>query len=142
LNDAHWQENPDNAHDARWVHRPLYSEADYERRHDLFSVQGRIFGGIRGMITVRRSTPEFDGTTLIPFDTHNDHVLGYQRPGGHSVVLCLANVSDWSQFVTGETLSGFLPTATSLGDDERVDLRAGILLEAHGFRWLRVLPAV
>ena len=55
-------------------------------------------------------------------------------------MLCLANVSDWSQFVTGETLSGFLPTATLLHAQSEVDLRGGILLEAHGFRWLRVIP--
>lgn len=140
-NDVHWDENPDAADDARWVHRPRYPRDDYERRHDLFSVQGRIFGGIRGMISVRRATPEFEGTELIPFTTHNRHVLGYQRPGEHSVVLCLANFSDWSQFVTGETLSGFLPSATMLHENERVDLRGGILVEAHGFRWLRVIPA-
>lgn len=140
LNDPHWREEPGHGDDARWVHRPRRREADHERRHDLFSVQGRIFGGIRSMISVRRRTPEFEGTTLIPFDTHNSHVLGYQRPGEHSVVLCLANVSDWSQFVTGETLSGFLPTATLLHEQSEVDLRGGILLEAHGFRWLRVIP--
>ena len=140
LNDPHWRQEPGHGDDARWVHRPRRREADHERRHDLFSVQGRIFGGIRGMIAVRRSTPEFEGTTLIPFDTHNSHVLGYQRPGEHSLVLCLANVSDWSQFVTGETLSGFLPTATLLHAQSEVDLRGGILLEAHGFRWLRVIP--
>ena len=140
LNDPHWSQEPGHGDDARWVHRPRRREADHERRHDLFSVQGRIFGGIRGMIAVRRSTPEFEGTTLIPFDAHNSHVLGYQRPGEHSLVLCLANVSDWSQFVTGETLSGFLPTATLLHAQSEVDLRGGILLEAHGFRWLRVIP--
>ena len=140
LNDPHWSQEPGHGDDARWVHRPRRREADHERRHDLFSVQGRIFGGIRGMIAVRRSMPEFEGTTLIPFDTHNSHVLGYQRPGEHSLVLCLANVSDWSQFVTGETLSGFLPTATLLHAQSEVDLRGGILLEAHGFRWLRVIP--
>lgn len=140
LNDPHWRQEPGHGDDARWVHRPRRREADHERRHDLFSVQGRIFGGIRGMIAVRRRTPEFEGTTLIPFDTHNSHVLGYQRPGEHSLVLCLANVSDWSQFVTGETLSGFLPTATLLHAQSEVDLRGGILLEAHGFRWLRVIP--
>ncbi|WP_199712233.1 alpha-amylase family protein [Kocuria tytonis] len=140
LNDPHWEQNPDHALDARWVHRPLYCANDYDRRHDLFSVQGRIFGGIRGMIAVRRGTPEFEGTTLIPFGTHTPHVLGYQRPGRHSVVLCLANFSDWSQFVTGETLSGFLPAAVSLHENASVDLRGGILLEAHGFRWLRVIP--
>ncbi|MDO4917923.1 alpha-amylase family protein [Kocuria sp.] len=140
LNDARWEEDPAHAQDARWVHRPEFSAADHERRHDLFSVQGRIYGGIRGMIAVRRRTPEFEGTALVPFTTHNPHVLGYQRPGAHSVVLCLANFSDWAQFVTGETLSGFLPAAVDLHEEAAVDLRGGALLEAHGFQWLRVIP--
>ncbi len=59
----------------------------------------------------RGGAAEFEGATLIPVSTHNPHVLGYQRPARRSVVLCLANFSDWSQFVTGETLSGFLPAA-------------------------------
>lgn len=139
-NDPHWAENPDHVHDARWVHRPEYSRADHERRHELFSVQGRIFGGIQRMIDVRKHTEEFDGAHLIPFDTHNPHVLGYQRPGKHSVVLCLANFSDWSQFVTGETLSGFLPTGEELHGNVTVDLRGGILLDAHSFWWIRVIP--
>ncbi|WP_431813600.1 amylosucrase [Kocuria sp. cx-455] len=141
LNDPEWDRNPDNALDARWVHRPEYSAADYDRRHDLFSVQGRIFGGMQRMISVRQQTEEFDGTRLIPFDTHNPHVLGYQRPGEHSVVLCLANFSDWSQFVTGETLSGFLPTGVELHGNNTLDLRRGILLDAHGFWWIRVIPS-
>lgn len=140
LNNPAWRYGPDSAGDARWVHRPEYSAQDHDRRHDLFSVQGRIFGGIRRMITVRQTTEEFNGTRLIPFHAHNPHVLGYQRPGGHSVVLCLANFSDWVQFVTGETLSGFVPAATELHGDRSVDLRKGILLDAHGFIWIRAIP--
>ena len=74
-------------------------------------------------------------------------MLGLQRVGlrpdgelPQTVVLCLANFSDWAQFVTGETLSGFLPRGTRLRDDVEIDLREGILLEAHGWSWVRVIP--
>lgn len=50
------------------------------------------------------------------------------------MVLCLANFSDWSQFVTGETLSKFLPAAAPLHANASVDLLGGILMEAHRFR--------
>ena len=89
----------------------------------------------------------FEGQEVIDFDTRNPAVLGLQRVGPHpegelpqTVVLCLANFSDWAQFVTGETLSGFLPRATRLRDDVEIDLREGILLEAHGWSWIRVIP--
>jgi amylosucrase len=140
LNDPAWNDDPAHAGDARWVHRPPRPVQDYERRHELFSVQGRIFGGIRRMVELRRNSPEFDGNTLVPFDSRNPHVLGYQRPGGNTVVLCLANFSDWSQFVTGETLSGFLPQAVELHGNTELDLRHGLLLDAHGFLWIRVVP--
>lgn len=71
---------------------------------------------------------------MIPVSTHNPHVLGYQRPARRSVVLCLANFSDWSQFVTVETLSKFLPAAAPLHANASVDLLGGILMEAHRFR--------
>lgn len=142
LNDPHWRDDPAGAGDARWAHRPGYSERDHDRRHDLFSVQGRLFGGIRRIITVRQNTEEFNGTRLIPFHTHNQHVLGYQRPGENSVVLCLANFSDWVQFVTGQTLSGFVPAAVELHGNRSVDLRSGVLLDAHGFIWIRAIPLV
>ena len=140
LNDPAWDQDPAHAGDARWVHRPPRPVQDYERRHDLFSVQGRIFGGIRRMVEVRRNAPEFDGNALVPFDARNPHVLGYQRPGVNTVVLCLANFSDWSQFVTGETLSGFLPQAVELHGNTELDLRNGVLLDAHGFLWVRAVP--
>ncbi|MFI7493454.1 alpha-amylase family protein [Kocuria sp. M4R2S49] len=140
LNDPSWNEDPDHAGDARWVHRPPRPVQDYERRHELFSVQGRIFGGIRRMVELRRNAPEFDGNTLVPFDARNPHVLGYQRPGVNTLVLCLANFSDWSQFVTGETLSGFLPQAVELHGSTELDLRHGLLIDAHGFLWIRVVP--
>ena len=56
------------------------------------------------------------------------------------MVLCLANFSDWSQFVTGETLSGFLPQAVELHGHTELDLRHGVLLESHGFLWIRAVP--
>lgn len=147
LNDEDWRADPAHAHDPRWLHRPRLEPGALERRHDLFSTAGRVYGSIRSILEVRAASPEFDGQTVIGFDTRNEAVLGYQRPGaGHeqgtpeTVVLCLANFSDWAQFVTGETLSGYLPQATLLQGGAGLDLREGLLLEAHGWRWIRVVP--
>lgn len=147
LNDPNWAREPGHAEDPRWTHRPRLAPEAIQRRHDLFSTSGRVYGAIRRMLQVRAETPEFDGRTVIGFDTRSPAVLGYQRPGrGHatgapeSVVLCLANFSDWAQFVTGETLSGFLPRAEPLVGDGEIDLRQGLLLDPHGWHWIRVHP--
>lgn len=141
LDDPLWSLEPSHEQDPRWSHRPRVEQSVIDSRHDLFSVSGRLFGSIRRMLELRSAAPEFDGQTVLDFDTRNVPVLGYQRPGPEgSVVLCLANFSDWAQYVTGETLSGFQPLATSLQDDSTMDLRNGVLLEAHGWSWIRCYP--
>jgi len=43
--------------------------------------------------------------------------------------------------VTGETLSGFLPKGVELHGNNTLDLRGGVLLDAHCFWWIRVIPS-
>jgi amylosucrase len=81
LNDYSYAEEPGHESDSRWVHRPHYPAQRYERRNDPSSPEGRIYDGLKKMLAVRAQTPEFEGTRLIGFETHNRHVLGYQRPG-------------------------------------------------------------
>ncbi|KAA9393303.1 amylosucrase [Kocuria coralli] len=141
LDDPLWSLESGHESDPRWANRTRIEQDAIAARHDLFSVAGRLYGAIRRMLQIRSSAPEFDGQDVIDFDTRNEPVLGYQRPGQDgSVVLCLANFSDWTQYVTGETLSGFQSHATSLQDDSRMDLRHGVLLEAHGWAWIRCIP--
>lgn len=147
LNDLDWAQEPGHGDDPRWLHRPRLDDQALERRHDLLATAGQVYGTIRRLAQLRAAAPEFEGQEVVAFDARNPAVLGLQRMGqrpdgqpAQTVVLCLANFSDWAQFVTGETLSGFLPRATRLRADVEVDLREGILLEAHGWCWLRVLP--
>lgn len=141
LDDPLWSLEAGHELDPRWAHRPRVEQALIDSRHDLFSVSGRLYGAIRRMLQVRAAAPEFDGQSVIDFDTRNEPVVGYQRPGSDgSVVLCLANFSDWGQYVTGETLSGFQSKATLLQEDTQIDLRNGVLLEAHGWAWIRCIP--
>lgn len=141
LDDPLWSLEAGHELDPRWAHRPRVEQSTIEARHDLFSISGRLYGAIRRMLEVRAAAPEFDGQALIDFDTRSEPVVGYQRPGADgSVVLCLANFSDWGQYVTGETLSGFQSKATFLQEDSQIDLRNGVLLEAHGWAWIRCIP--
>lgn len=141
LDDPLWSLEAGHESDPRWAHRPRVEQAMIDSRHDLFSISGRLYGSIRRMLQIRAAAPEFDGQSVIDFDTRSEPVVGYQRPGRDgSVVLCLANFSDWGQYVTGETLSGFQAKATLLQEDSQVDLRNGVLLEAHGWAWIRCIP--
>lgn len=99
-----------------------------------------MFAGLRNMIAVRSRTPELAGTRLLDFATRNAGVLGYQRPGGGTRILALANFSDLAQTVTAATLSGFAVDALDILTGAPVNLEQGIILEPQEFVWLRVTP--
>lgn len=138
LNDPHWADDPSQADDSRWAHRPHYPAELYAQRTDPITTAGRLYAGLQHLITVRRATPEFAGNALIGFDAKNPHIIGYQRPGPRGpIVLCLANVADDPQTIDPLTLSGLPGVMTDLLTDARHNLRAGLTLPAHGVVWLR-----
>ena len=140
LNDPHWAEVAGQADDSRWAHRPHYPAELYAKRTDPTTDAGRIFAGLQHLLSVRRTTPEFSGGTLIGFDTKNPHVLGYQRPGPAGAIVCFANVADQPHTIAALTLSGLPGTMIDLLTDARHTLRAGLTLPAHGVVWLRPDP--
>ncbi|WP_152605610.1 amylosucrase [Cellulomonas carbonis] len=145
LNDYSYRDQPGLAEDSRWVNRPWYPAQAYANRLVPSTAAGRVFRGLRHLLEVRRRTPELAGGTLVPFDAHNRHVVGYQRPGEldgvPTTVLCLASFADEPQAVEPLTLSGMPAEAEDLLTGATVDLRAGLVLRPHGFVWLRVRHA-
>lgn len=137
LNDPHWADDPSQADDSRWAHRPHYPAELYAQRTDPTTTAGRFYTGLQHLITVRRATPEFAGNALIGFDAKNPHIIGYQRPGPRGPVVCFVNVADDPQTIDPLTLSGLPGVMTDLLTDARHDLRAGLTLPAHGVVWLR-----
>lgn len=142
-NDPDWDQDPANGNDSRWAHRPRFPQAAFENRTDDSTVAGRVFQGLKHLLAVRNQVTEFDGADLIGFDPRNEHLVGYQRPGldsegWPSIVLCLANVDDFTHHVAGLTLSGFEREAISLLDDRILDLEQGLDLPPHSTAWLRV----
>jgi amylosucrase len=126
--------------DSRWVHRPHYPAEQYGKRHDPTTPEGKIFGALRRMISVRSATPEMAGTRLVDFNTHNHSVLGYQRPGAGSAILVLANFSDEPQDIPATTLSGFTPDAEDILSGSPLSLGGGLTLSPRSYVWLRVRP--
>ena len=143
LNDYSYADNPDEAGDSRWVHRPRRPEANYAARASLDTPAGRVFQRLTALIAVRQATPEFAGNELWPFHAHVQSVVGYTRPGsGGSHVLVLANVGDGAVEIDPLTLSGWMPGARDLVTGASVPLDEGLRIPAHGFSWLRVRERV
>ena len=149
LNDYSSLDEPGHADDSRWVNRPPYPAERYAQRIDPDTSAGVIYARLQHLLAVRRRTTEFAGGALIGFDARSPHVLGYQRPGENTLVLCLANVADEPQTVLASTLQGMPATgedliADSIADstiDSTVDLRRDLVLPAHGIAWIRVRTA-
>ncbi len=139
LNDYGYLDDPAHASDSRWVNRPSYPADRYAQRLDRSTDAGAIFSRLRRLIEVRAATPEFDGTQLVPFETHNSHVLAYQRMGSTGTrVLVVANFGDEQQRVGRTTLAGIGSVGVDLVSGASVSLTAGLTLKAHEFLWLRV----
>ncbi|KAL6250929.1 hypothetical protein RBB50_001137 [Rhinocladiella similis] len=138
LNDYSYLNDPAKMDDSRWVNRPWYPEQRYNERHDRNTVAGRLFAGMKHLINLRKTTEEIAGGRAIGFYTGNSAVLGYQRPGSNSNILCLCNFSDTSQWIGRERFMGMPQTAHDLVSGYDVELRsADFQLRAHQYTWLR-----
>lgn len=141
LNDYSYVDDPGHSDDSRWVGRPAFPAELYAARSESSTSAGKLYAGIRRMLELRRSYPEFAGGALIPFDTNNRHVLGYQRPGLESefgsTILVLANFGDGGELVSPRTLSALPRVCVDLVSGARRDLADGIALGPQCFAWLR-----
>ena len=55
VNDPDWAAEPGHESDNRWAHRPRMDWARAERRHELHTVEGRVFLGIRHLARCARA---------------------------------------------------------------------------------------
>ena len=94
LNDTSWAAEPAHAADNRWAHRPRLQWEVAEERHDLGSVPGRIFAGLRHLAAVRASLPALHAAVESePLDVGNDAVLALARRHAAGSLVLLYNVT-------------------------------------------------
>lgn len=123
--------------DSRWVHRPKCPEDKYATRDDPETVAGQLYAGFQRMIRVRKRTQALAGGRAVGFYTGNAHILGYQRPGGSSTVLCLANFNDDPEWIGRERFMGMPREAKNLISGYTINLAdAGVQLRGHQYLWL------
>jgi amylosucrase len=136
LNDLRYLENPAQAGDSRWVHRPPRDAARYAQRNDPGTVPGRLYRGLRRLIDARRATPAFAGGRLQGFRAGSRSVLGYSRGGPGDHVLVLANFSETRQRIPPHILSAQPDVARDLIGGASYRLRDGLMLAAYEVLWL------
>ena len=145
LNDYSYVNDPARRDDTRWVNRPNCPEHLYAKRFDKTTIPGKLYDSFRRMIHVRKSCDEISGGRALCFFTGNRAVLGYLRPGRPtkssplpSSLLCLANFSDYSQWVDSARFQALPAEGLDLVSESIVSMRdAGIHLRPRQFLWLR-----
>lgn len=133
LNDYASLEVPGHAGDSRWVGRPEYPAERYAERTDSSTDAGRLSERFQHLIDVRKRTADFGGGQLTIFDTHDPHVLGYQRGD----ILVLANFSEGARELDAERFGGWGALATDLVSGRSFNLSGGIALAPYEFVWLQ-----
>ncbi|MFC4785333.1 alpha-amylase family protein [Nocardioides sp. MAHUQ-72] len=93
-NDPHWADEPGHEDDNRWAHRPRLDWERAERRHDLRSVPGRVFGGVAHLARVRASLPQLHASAPLQVLTDTDDgVLAVVRSHPSGPMVGLYNVT-------------------------------------------------
>ncbi len=95
LNDYGYLDDPDHAHDSRWVHRPRMDWQLAEARHGADTPSGRVFRGTKTILARRRATPALHaGHPVRVVVSGKPGVLAFQRTAPTGVLLGLFNFTD------------------------------------------------
>lgn len=80
LNDCDFLNDKHKAHDSRWTHRPNFDWEKAELRHQLGTIEQKLFSASKLMISVRKEIPafaDFNNRELIHVD--NPHLFVFSR---------------------------------------------------------------
>jgi len=114
LNSIAYLDDQSKRNDNRWVHRSHFDWDKAEKRHQIGTVEFRIFSALKKMISLRKETTafaDFDNRQLLEMDNPNVLVFSRTDPqNSRNRVLVIANFNNEAQA-----------------------LRVGTLLKAHGF---------
>ncbi|MBL8057499.1 MAG: alpha-glucosidase C-terminal domain-containing protein, partial [Anaerolineales bacterium] len=135
LNDYGYRADPAKADDSRWVHRPRADAALYAQRADPAAPAGRLFQGLRRMITLRQTHAALAGSAMEVLNTGSEHVFGFARRHAGQWLLVLANFSEQRQPVSAHGL-GLTQPVTDVLTGRTLHAAGGLTLEPYELLWL------
>ena len=95
LNDYSYRENPDHAHDSRWVNRPRMDWQAAQSRHDGLSPSAQVFWGTKSILARRRAVAGLHGgygTRILRVG--NPAIFAFARMAPTGPILCLFNFTE------------------------------------------------
>jgi amylosucrase len=140
VSDPDWAEEPGHESDNRWAHRPRMDWDRAAERHDLRTVPGRVFAGLRHLVTTRSSLPHLEASVAAEVPPLSDPgVLPVLRRHPLGPLLELFNVTGaWRPF-PGSRLAefGLVGARDALSGDHIFPGPDGnIWLHPYGVLWL------
>lgn len=106
--DPDWASEPGHGSDNRWAHRPRMDWDRAEQRHDLTSVPGRVFAGLRHLMAARASLPHLEASVAAELPALSDPgVLLVLRRHPLGPLLELFNVTGGWRAFPGHRLAEF-----------------------------------
>lgn len=87
-------DDPSQAADSRWVHRPLWSDALAAQRHDKRTNAGRVFEGLCRLAQIRRDNAVFGVQGLTVHATDHASVLAFSKEREGVRVTVVANFAE------------------------------------------------
>ncbi|MGB8815348.1 MAG: alpha-amylase, partial [Paracoccaceae bacterium] len=95
LNDYSYLDQPEHAHDSRWIHRPVMDWAVAASRADAMTPAARVYRGTKHILGRRKATTALHGATPTEVvDSGLPGVFAAARRAPTGTVLCLFNFSD------------------------------------------------
>ncbi len=106
--DPDWASEPGHESDNRWAHRPRMDWDRAAQRHDLSTVPGRVFAGLRHLMTTRASLPHLEASVAAELPALSDPgVLPVLRRHPLGPLLELFNVTGGWRAFPGHRLAEF-----------------------------------
>ncbi len=137
LNDYGYEQDAALSGDARWVHRPVWSDDSALRRSDKSSVEGRIFAGLCGLARARKAYAVFGTQKLSTVASGHPSVLAFRKRGFGQSLTVLGNFSDREAVLGSSSVSALLEgkPATDLLSGRTVHPDADLVLAPCELLW-------
>lgn len=132
LNDYTFTEDPTTADDNRWLHRPPMDWDKAISRKEKGALEHTLFEAVKGMIAVRRTTPQFHAGYPTTVLTVHPQVFAHVRLHPLGQLLALYNFSEETQVLPMSVLNEH-------GFAEATDLLTGRVVAPQD-GWLELPP--
>jgi amylosucrase len=138
-NDYGYLEDPDHAHDSRWIHRPRMDWALAGARHSGDTPSAQVFRGTKAILERRAATPAIHAAVPVRVaSVGNDAVFAFQRLAPTGTLLGLFNFTEaWQEIGEGVARSLGVTALHDVLSDQRVETHGGrIVLPPYARVWL------